>query len=237
MGAGAAVTGPERQVQEKLFCLQDLKYRDFSCRLIPTVDPQRVIGVRTPALRRYARELANQPEGEAYLQILPHFFFEENNLHGYLLEQIRDYNRVILELERFLPYVDNWATCDTLSPAVFKRHLPELRQQCHIWLDSSHTYTVRFGIGMLMRYFLGDSTFYPEDLERVAEIRSEEYYIKMMVAWYFATALAKQYDAALPYLAGRRLEVWTHNKAIQKALESNRITPEQKAVLRSWKVK
>ena len=227
----------EQEIQRKLLDAQDLKYRDFQRSLLPTLPPETIIGVRLPTLRSMAKELALQPEVAAeFRRHLPHRYYEENNLHGYLIERLRDYDQVIAELDRFLPYVDNWATCDTISPAVFKRHLPQLRAQCRHWLDSQHTYTVRFGIGMLMRYFL-DDTFAPEYLDWVAQITSEEYYIKMMVAWYFATALAKQYDAALPYLTEYRLERWTHNKAIQKALESARITPEQKQFLRRWKVK
>lgn len=230
------MTPAERQVRERLFALQDLKYREFNSKLIPTVDPETVIGVRTPALRAYARELAGQPEAAQFLQQLPHTYYEENNLHGFLLEKIRDYSRAITELDRFLPYVDNWATCDMISPAVFKKHLPQLREQCRIWLAADHIYTVRFGIGTLMRHFL-DGAFSPEYLDWVAGVQSEEYYVNMMIAWYFATALAKQYQAALPYLTQGRLDGWTHNKAIQKAVESRRITPEQKDYLRTLKVK
>lgn len=230
------MTDVEQEIQRRLFAAQDLKYRDFQRKLLPTLPPEMVIGVRIPQLRAMAKELAQCDAGAAFLQCLPHRYYEENNLHAYLIERIRDYDQVIAELERFLPWVDNWATCDTLSPAVLKKHLPQLREQCRRWLDSDHTYTVRFGIGMLMRYFLEDA-FSPEYLDWVAGVSSEEYYIKMMVAWYFATALAKQYDAALPYLTQHRLEKWTHNKAIQKALESYRITPEQKQFLRGWKVK
>ena len=228
---------PAQEIQRQLFEAQDLNYRDFQRSLLPTLPPETIIGVRLPKLRAIAKELARQPEVAAeFRRQLPHRYYEENNLHGYLIERLRDYDQVITELDRFLPYVDNWATCDTISPAIFKRHLPQLRAQCRLWLDSQHPYTVRFGIGMLMRYFLEDS-FAPEYLDWVAGVSSEEYYVKMMVAWYFATALAKQYDAALPYLTEYRLERWTHNKAIQKALESARITPEQKQFLRGWKVK
>lgn len=230
------MTNLEQSIQERLFAAQDSKYRDFQRKLLPTLPPETIIGVRTPQLRAMARELARQPEGTAFLDLLPHRYYEENNLHAFLIERIRDYDQAMARLEQFLPYVDNWATCDTMSPAVFRRHLPQLRDQCRRWLDSGHTYTVRYGIGMLMRYFLEDA-FSPEYLEWVAQVHSSEYYVNMMVAWYFATALAKQYDAALPYLTQYRLEPWTHNKAIQKALESRRITPEQKQFLREWKVK
>ena len=149
---------------------------------------------------------------------------------------MKDYSQVIAALDAFLPYVDNWATCDLMSPKIFKKHLPELREQIQVWMASSHTYTIRFGIEMLMTFYL-DEQFQPEYLDWVADVHSEEYYVNMMIAWYFATALAKQYDAALPYLQEHRLEPWTHNKAIQKAIESYRITDEQKAYLRSLKVK
>ena len=230
------MTDLEQRIEEQLFSAQDIKYRDFQRTLLPTLPPETIIGVRTPQLRTMARELSRQPEGTAFLDLLPHRYYEENNLHAFLIERIRDYDRVIARLERFLPYVDNWATCDSMSPAIFKRHLPQLRDQCRRWLDSDHTYTVRYGIGMLMRHFLDDA-FSPEYLEWVAGVHSSEYYVNMMVAWYFATALAKQYDAALPYLTEYHLARWTHNKAIQKALESYRITPEQKQFLRGWKVK
>ena len=230
------MTDLEQRIEEQLFSAQDIKYRDFQRTLLPTLPPETIIGVRTPQLRTMARELSRQPEGAEFLDLLPHRYYEENNLHAFLIERIRDYDQVIARLERFLPYVDNWATCDSMAPAVFKRHLPQLRDQCRRWLDSDHAYTVRYGIGMLMRHFLDDA-FSPEYLEWVAEVHSSEYYVNMMIAWYFATALAKQYDAALPYLTQYRLERWTHNKAIQKAMESYRITPEQKQFLRGWKVK
>ena len=170
------------------------------------------------------------------MKILPHKYYEENNLHGFLIETMKDYNQVIAALDAFLPYVDNWATCDLMSPKIFKKHLPELREQIQVWMASSHTYTIRFGIEMLMSFYL-DEQFQPEYLDWVADVQSEEYYVNMMIAWYFATALAKQYDAALPYIQQHRLEPWTHNKAIQKAIESYRITDEQKDYLRSLKVK
>ena len=223
-------------IQTALFALRDPAYQAFQSKLIPTIDPQTVIGVRMPALRKLAREIAGTPVAGGFLQELPHRYYEENNLHGLLISAIPDYDGAVAALETFLPYVDNWATCDSMSPAVFKRHLPQLRDQCRRWLDSDHTYTVRYGIGMLMRHFLDDA-FSPEYLEWVAGVHSSEYYVNMMIAWYFATALAKQYDASLPYLEQRRLDRWTHNKTIQKAVESYRITPEQKGYLRSlrWK--
>ncbi|MCI6888317.1 MAG: DNA alkylation repair protein [Lachnospiraceae bacterium] len=226
----------ELSVRNQLFSMQDLSYRDFHSKLIPDIDPERIIGVRTPQLRKYAKGLAKTPEAAEYLQILPHRYYDENNLHGFLIEEIRDYGTCITELNRFLPYVDNWATCDLMAPKVLKKHLQELLDQIRIWIASDHTYTIRFGIGMLMRFYLDDA-FDREYPELVAGVRSEEYYVRMMAAWYFATALAKQYDAVVPYLEEQRLEPWTHNKTIQKAVESYRITPEQKAYLRTLKIK
>ena len=226
----------EQIVQARLFALQDTEYRDFQCRLIPNVDPNTVIGVRTPELRKFAKDFAKEPEAAEFLRILPHRYFEENNLHGFLIERMKDYDRVIAALDAFLPFVDNWATCDQLRPGVFAKRPPQLREQIQIWMASGHTYTVRFGIEMLMCLYLDDA-FLPEYLDWVAAIRSDEYYVNMMTAWFFATALAKQYDAALPYIEERRLAPWTHNKAIQKAVESYRIADAQKAYLRSLKVK
>lgn len=227
----------EQYIQERLFALQDLKYREFHAKLIPTIDFERVIGIRTPALRKLAREVARMPESREFMKILPHFYYEENNLHGFLIEGIKDYEECIEAIEVFLPYIDNWATCDLISPKIFKKHLPELIEKIKEWMASEHTYTIRFGMEMLMRYYLEEDTFLEEYLEMVAAIRSEEYYVNMMIAWYFATALAKQYDAAIPYIEQRKLERWTHNKAIQKAVESYRVSDEQKAYLRSlrWK--
>jgi 3-methyladenine DNA glycosylase AlkD len=226
----------EEDVQSKLFELQDLKYKEFQCKLMPTVKPETVIGVRTPELRKLARKLYKTPEALEFLKILPHTYYEENNLHGFLIETIKDYNASIAAVEAFLPYIDNWATCDLISPKVFKKHLPELYEKIKVWLKSGQTYTVRFGIEMLMSFYLGDN-FRPEMLEHVACVRSEEYYVNMMIAWHFSTALVKQYSVTLPYIQEQRLEKWTHNKAIQKAIESYRIGDEAKAYLRTLKVK
>ncbi|MDO5547028.1 MAG: DNA alkylation repair protein [Eubacteriales bacterium] len=223
-------------IQQELFALQDTGYRDFHARLIPTVPKESIIGVRTPALRKLAKAFAKTPEAEAFLLDLPHTYYEENNLHAFLLETRRDYAQLIEELNRFLPYVDNWATCDMMSPKLFKKHLPELYQQIPLWLQSQDVYTVRFAIGMLMQHYL-DEAFLPEYPAVVAAVQSEEYYINMMIAWYFATALAKQYDAVLPYLLQHRLSPWVHNKTIQKAVESNRIPKETKQYLRTLKRK
>ncbi len=226
----------DAMVQTKLFEMQDLKYKEFQCKLMPTVNPETVIGVRTPELRKFAREFSQTPQAAEFLKILPHTYYEENNLQGFLIERIKDYDTAIAAVEAFLPYIDNWATCDLISPKIFKKHLPELYKKINVWLKSSHTYTVRFGIGMLMSFYLGED-FKPEMLELVAGVRSQEYYINMMIAWYFATALAKQYDAALPFLQEQRLEKWTHNKTIQKAIESYRINDDVKTYLRTLKAK
>ena len=223
-------------VQTRLFELQDLKYRDFHAKLMPTVNKEKIIGVRTPALRVFAKKYGKTDEAKEYLQILPHQYYEENNLHGLLIEQIKDYDTCLEELERFLPYIDNWTTCDMLAVKVVKNHLDTFIDEVYRWMESDHAYTIRFGISMLMRYYLEDA-FQMEYPEKVAQIRSEEYYVNMMRAWYFATALAKQYDKILPFIEKQKLDVWTHNKTIQKAIESYRITPEQKEYLRGLKIK
>lgn len=224
----------ENYILNRLFELQDLKYRDFHSKLMPTVEKSRIIGVRTPDLRKLAKELKNTEHAKTFLEILPHEYYEENNLHAFLIEEIKDFNKCIEELNRFLPFVDNWATCDMMRPKIFKKNLDKLLLQIKIWLNSSETYTVRFGIECLMIFYL-DEHFSPEYPELISKIRSDEYYIRMMVAWYFATALAKRYDDIIPYLEQNRLDSDTHNKAIQKAIESYRITPEQKAYLRTLK--
>ncbi|MDE5966263.1 MAG: DNA alkylation repair protein [Lachnospiraceae bacterium] len=226
----------QKDIKKRLFDLQDIEYKEFQTKLMPTVEGDRVIGVRTPDLRRLAKELKGTEEAEAFLRDLPHLYYEENNLHGFLLEYIKDYDACVQAVDAFLPYVDNWATCDTMSPKVFKKHLPELLEQIRVWMASEHTYTVRYGIGMLMRYYLEDA-FRPEYLQWVSEVQSDEYYINMMVAWYFATALAKQYDAAILYVQEKRLPLWIHNKTIQKACESYRIDDSRKAYLRSLRLK
>ena len=224
------------RIISKLFALQDQAYADFQSKLLPTVKRETVIGVRTPDLRKMAKQICKTPAAQEFLQSLPHRYFDENQLHAFILSEEKDFNTCIAELEQFLPYVDNWATCDQLSPLCFKRRATELLPLIRNWMRSTHTYTKRFGIGSLMRYFLGD-TFRPEYLQWVASIMSEEYYIRMMQAWFFATALAKQWDATLPYIEQHRLEKDTHNKTIQKAVESFRITDEQKALLKTLRVK
>ena len=223
-------------IRARLMALQDVKYKEFQRKLIPSINPETVIGVRTPALRALMKELIGTPEAAAFIRMLPHQYYEENNLHGAFIEAIRDYDACIEAVDAFLPYIDNWATCDMISPKVFCKHLPELYEKIQEWTASGQTYTVRFGVEMLMRFFLDDA-FFPETLELVAQLRSDAYYVNMMIAWYFATALAKQYDSALPYIENHRLDGWTHNKTIQKAIESYRITDAQKAYLRTLKVK
>lgn len=231
------------EIQERLFALQDLTYREFQSKLMPTVDQERVIGVRTPALRKFAKELARQWQAApkealaaGFMDSLPHTYYEENNLHGFLIESMREFDSAIAALDAFLPYVDNWATCDLMRPKVFLKQRDRLLPHIRRWMASTHPYTIRFGIEMLMVHFLDDA-FRPEYLDWVADLRSDEYYVNMMIAWFFATALAKQYDAALPYLEKNRLAVWTHNKTIQKAVESDRISTEQKSYLRVQKKK
>lgn len=219
-------------IVDRLFALQDEKYRDFQARLMPTVPYERVIGVRTPALRSLAKELVGTPQAEAFMRELPHRYYEENNLHAFLIESIRPFDACVRALDAFLPYVDNWATCDCMNPKVLWKHKQELYPHILRWLADGRLYTVRFAIGLLMRYYL-DADFSPEQLALVAAIDSEEYYLKMMVAWYFATALAKQYDAALPYLLERRLPPWTHKKTIRKAIESYRVPDDKKTYLRT----
>ncbi len=231
-----AMTNCESAIRKRLFEMQDLKYRDFHSGLMPTVDKEKIIGVRTPQLRKFAKELAKTESATEFLKILPHEYYEENNLHAFLIEKIKDYDLCVAQLNRFLPFVDNWATCDMMRPKIFKNHLPQLREQIKIWMASGETYTVRFGIEMLMVFFL-DENFKTGYSDEVAAVRSDEYYIKMMAAWYFATALAKHYDEILPYLEQNRLDADTHNKTIQKAVESYRISNEQKAYLRTLKIK
>ena len=233
-------------ITAQLFALQDKAYADFQSKLLPTVKRETVIGVRTPDLRKMAKQICKTPAAQEFLHSLPHRYFDENQLHAFILSEEKDFERCIEGLEQFLPYVDNWATCDQLSPHCFKKHTHELLPLIRKWMRCKHTYTKRFGICTLMRYFLSrkssndsclDDFFRPEYLEWVASIKSDEYYIRMMQAWFFATALAKQWDATLPYIEQHRLEKDTHNKTIQKAMESFRITDEQKALLKTLRVK
>ena len=224
------------EIRQRLFELQDVSYRDFQVKLIPTVETESMIGVRTPALRKLAREYGRRDEIGVFLQDLPHKYFDENQLHAFIISGIKDFETCIMNVEKFLPYVDNWATCDQMSPTVFKKKRQELLPYIREWMKSDRTYTVRFGIGMLMQHYL-DEDFDPSYPEMVAGIKSEEYYISMMIAWYFATALAKQYDTVLPFIEKKQLDSQTHNRAIQKAVESYRITQEQKAYLKTLKIR
>mgnify|MGYP000912261797 CR=1 FL=1 len=221
-------------VQADLFAIQDLAYRDFQAKLMPTVNKETVIGVRTPSLRAYAKKFGKTDNVSAFLEVLPHKYYEENNLHGLLIEQIKAYPSCIAALDRFLPYIDNWATCDFPTPRIFEDHKEDVLKEIDSFLASNHTYTVRYGIGLLMRLFLDDD-FRPEYPEKVAAVHSDEYYINMMIAWYFATALAKQWEAVVPYIEEHRLDDWVHRKTIQKAVESYRITDEQKAYLKTFR--
>lgn len=222
-------------IQQKLLEFQDKKYKQFNSKLIPNISPETQIGVRVPHIRKIAKEIRYTSEAEAFLKDLPHRYFEENNLHGYLLETIKDFDEAITLTENFLPYIDNWATCDTITPKVFKNNLPALYEKTKEWLKSDETYTIRFGINMLMKFFL-DENFKDETLSMVADIESEEYYVNMVRAWFFATAMAKQRDKTFPYFEKRKLDKWTHNKAIQKCLESLRITDKDKKILKEMKV-
>ena len=219
-----------------LYDKQDKEYAKLQAKIIPGVDPSSIIGVRTPELRKLAKELSKNEDIDDFLKDLPHRYFDENQLHSFIISGIKDYNECISKVNAFLPYVDNWATCDQLSPKVFKKHRKELINDIKKWMASDEVYTIRFSIGMLMAHFLDDD-FRPEYPEMVSGIRSEEYYVNMMIAWYFATALAKQYDTVLPFIEEHKLDKWTNNKAIQKSVESYRISPEQKEYLKSLKIK
>ncbi len=222
-------------LQQKLFELRDKEYAAFQAKLTPGIPEESFIGIRVPVLRAFAKEYGKDPLHKDFLQTVPHQYYDENMLHGLLISQIKDYDECIEATDKFLPYIDNWAVCDIMSPKVFAKHKAELMEKIQIWSKSDHTYTCRFGIEMLMSHFL-DKDFEPQYLEIPAAARSEEYYVKMMVAWYFATALAKQWDATIPYLEKKVLVPWTHNKTIQKARESFRITPEQKEYLQTLKI-
>lgn len=220
------------QLQTQLFELQDLKYRDFQSNLMPGIDKNQVIGVRMPVLRKFEKQFVKTEEAKGFIRELPHQYYEENNLHMMMISQIKDYEQCLSEIERFLPYVNNWATCDMMVPKCFQKHKEELLPVIKKWIASGQTYTIRYGIGILMGIYL-DEDFNPEYLELAANVKSEEYYVNMMIAWYLATALAKQWDAVIPYLEKRKLSPWVHKKTIQKAVESNRVTDEQKTYLKS----
>lgn len=224
------------EIQKKLFELQDKKYAEFQAKLTPNLKREDFIGVRTPELKKLAKQIFKEGDYQEFLNVLPHKYFDENQLHAFIITEIKDYDTCIKEVNNFLPYVNNWATCDQLSPKSFKKNKDNLLKEIKVWIKSKETYTVRFAIGNLMRHYLEEDydVKYPE---MVSKVKSDEYYINMMIAWYFATALAKQYDSVLPYVTDNKLDVWTHNKTIQKAVESDRITPQQKDYLKSFKRK
>ena len=214
-------------MKEKLFELQDLKYRDFHAKLMPTVDKDKIIGIRVPVLRKFAKSIVGSEDADRFLQSLPHEYYEENNLHAFLVEQIKDFDTALYETERFLLYIDNWATCDGFYPKVFKKNFNKLMPKIKEWIESDQIYTVRYAIVVLMRM-----DFTKENMDLVAGIKSEEYYINMAIAWYFATALAHNYNEAVVYLKENRLNKWVHNKTIQKAIESYRIDEKLKQKLK-----
>ena len=226
----------EKNMQRQLFTLQDKTYQAFQSKLMPTIAPDKIIGIRTPALRAFAKQIAGTPEAQQFLQHLPHVYYEENNLHAFLVSEIKEFDTAVKAVDAFLPFVDNWATCDSFKPRAFKKNIPVLYTKCKEWIVSEKTYTVRFGIEMIMNHFL-DEHFTEESMRLVSRIRSDEYYVNMMIAWYFSTALAKQYKSAVIYLEKNRLDLWTHKKTIQKAMESYRVTDEHKKYLCSLKRK
>ena len=223
-------------IEKELFKLQDKKYRDMQITIIPTVKAETIIGVRTPELKKFAKELYKSNNYKEFLNDLPHKYFDENQLHAFILGEIKDYDECLDSVNKFLPYIDNWATCDQSTPKAFVKNSDRLIGEIKKWLKSKDTYTIRFGIGMLMRSYLDDN-FKEEYLELVSRIKSDEYYVNMMIAWYFATALAKQYDSTIKYIENNKLDIWAHNKTIQKAVESYRVTNEHKDYLRSLKRK
>ena len=224
-----------KEIVDLLLTKQDIKYRDFQAPLFPNLDKSKMIGVRTPELKKLAKELYGKDIANKFIEMLPHRYFDENQLHAFIISLIKDYDTCLKEVDKFLPSVDNWGTCDQLSPKVFAKHKDELIITIKRWLKSKHTYTIRFAVGMLMQHYL-DESFKEEYMKMVASIKSEEYYVNMMIAWYFATALAKQYDSTIKYIEDKQLDPWVHNKTIQKAVESYRITNEQKAYLKSLKI-
>jgi len=221
-------------ITQELFSLQDKEYKSFNSKLIPNVNPDTIIGVRTPALRALAKKVCNK--SDEFLKSLPHNYYEENNLHGFIISGMKDFDKCIEQLDRFLPYVDNWATCDGIRPKCFGANKERLIVKIEEWISSDHVYTVRFAVEMLMCYYLDDD-FAGRYPTMVAGVQSDEYYVNMMLAWYFATALAKQWDEIIPYITDHRLAPWVHNKTIQKAIESCRITAEQKDCLRGFRIK
>lgn len=222
-------------IRGQLFLLADESYRDFYSKLIPTVEKEKIIGVRTPILRKFAKDFFKSGEYEDFLNTLPHEYYEENNLHAFLIEQIKDYDTVMEKTKEFLPYVDNWATCDMFMPKIFAKNKEKVLEEAKKMIYSTETYTIRYGIGILMKLF-SDSDFSEKYLEYVCNVKSEEYYVNMMRAWYFATLLSKHYEKTVVYIKEKRLDAWTHNKAVQKAVESNRIDKKTKEYLKTLKI-
>ena len=223
------------EIVAELLRLRDEEYARMQVKILPTVKPGRIIGVRTPELRALARGLSREQETETFLRDLPHPYFDEDQLHAFVISLEKDFDRCLARVEAFLPFIDNWATCDQLSPKAFRKEPEKLLPSIQTWIRSERTYTVRFAIGMLIQHFL-DERFDPAYPELVAGVRSQEYYVNMMFAWYFATALAKQYERVLPYLEEKRLAPWVQNKTIQKCIESYRIPEERKRDLRELKI-
>lgn len=220
-------------IKEKLFKLQDKKYQELQSKIIPNIDSSTIIGVRTPEIKKLAKEVV-KGDYKPFLEELPHKYYDENQLHAFIISEIKDYDECIKYINEFLPYIDNWATCDTLIPKVFKKNTDKLIIEVKKWIKSKDTYTIRYGIGTLMRFYLNDE-FKEEYLELVSKIKSNEYYVNMMIAWFFATSLAKQYDSTIKYIESNKLDTWVHNKTIQKAIKSYRITDKQKDYLRKYK--
>lgn len=224
-------------LKEELFKYEDKSYKEFNAKLNPKVDKNTIIGIRLPILRTIAKEYYKHDESKQFIEILPHELFEENFIHALLLEQVKDIDVLLMELNKFLPYVDNWAICDSMNPKILKKCSEKEIEQIYLWLKSKDVYTIRFGVNCLMRHYLSDSNFKVSHIEKLTKIRNEDYYVKMVVAWYLATALAKQWDATIPFMVNKCFEKWIHNKAIQKAVESYRITSEQKEYLKTLKIK
>ena len=220
---------------DELFKSQDKEYREFQSKLIPNINKERIIGVRTPLLRQLSKKIIKENNYSDFLNDLPHKYFDENQIHAFIISEIKDYDECLFEFNKFLPYIDNWATCDQSSPKIFLKNSDKLINEIKRWIKSKDTYTIRFGIGMLMRIYLDDN-FKPEYLKMVSNIKSDEYYVNMMIAWFFATALAKQYDSTIEYIKNYKLDKWVHNKIIQKSIESYRISKEKKEYLKKYKI-
>lgn len=220
-----------KNIQTELFKMQDMNYRCFHAKLIPNVDPETIIGVRTPLLRKFSKSLFKNCEYVTFLNLLPHKYYEENNIHGFLIEQICDYHETISRLEQFFPYINNWATCDSICPKIFRKYPQELFLKINEWVKSHDIYAIRFAVKMLMAFY----DFSESNCKIVSEIKSDNYYVNMVIAWYFATALTKQYEVAVKYLKKKKLSPWVHNKTIQKALESRRISNDIKDYLRAFR--